>query len=107
MPKPTRHIFVCRNFRDPATGKNSCEARGAEKVFEEFKRLRAEAGIVNETKLTKVKCFGKCDHGPNAVVYPDNIWYCGLKPEDVREIVEKHLLNDRPVARKFLDDDLI
>jgi len=107
LPKPTRHIFVCRNFRDPETGKPSCEARGAAGIFEAFKKLIAEAGIAQETKLTKVQCFGKCKYGPNAVIYPDNIWYSGLTSEDVKDIVNEHLINNRPVAGKFLSDDLI
>ena len=107
MPKPKRHIFVCRNYRDAKTGKHSCEARGAKEIFEEFRNLRKEAGITEDTKLSKVQCFGKCDHGPNVVIYPDNVWYCGLKAEDVKEIVKEHLLNDRPVVGKCLDDDLI
>lgn len=107
MPKPRKHIFVCRNYRDDKTEEHSCEARGAADVFNEFKRLRAEAGIAQETKLTKVKCFGKCKYGPNVVIYPDNTWYCGLKAEDVQEIVEEHLLSDRPVKSKLLPDQLI
>lgn len=107
VPKPMRHIFVCRNFRDASTRKHSCEAKGASEIYEAFRRLRAEAGLTAETKLTKVKCFGKCEYGPNAVIYPDNVWYCGLEADDVREIVEEHLLKGRPVRRKFLPDDLI
>lgn len=107
MPKPKRHIFVCRNYRDASAKKPSCEARGAADIFKAFKELCAQAGISEETRLTKVWCFGKCEHGPNAVVYPDNVWYCGLKVDDVKNIVESHLLNDRPVKEKQLDDDLI
>ncbi|MEE9553660.1 MAG: (2Fe-2S) ferredoxin domain-containing protein [candidate division Zixibacteria bacterium] len=107
MPKPKRHIFVCRNYRDADSGKHSCEARGAAEIFEAFKNLRKEAGIAEETKLTKVQCFGKCMHGPNVVIYPDNVWYCGLKAVDIKEIAEEHLINNRPVTGKCMPDDLI
>jgi hypothetical protein len=33
------------------------------------------------------------------VVYPDGIWYSGLTPEDVPEIVSEHFQHHRPVAR--------
>jgi len=32
-------------------------------------------------------CFGACHDGPNVVVYPDKIWYAGVKPEHVPAIV--------------------
>jgi len=107
MAKPDKHVFVCRNLRPEGSVKPSCERRGAAEVFEMFKKARAEAGISKTTKLTKVQCFGKCEHGPNAVVYPDGVWYCGLTEDDAAEIVREHLLNGRPVKRKMLDDDLI
>lgn len=32
-------------------------------------------------------CFGACHEGPNVVIYPDKVWYAGVKPEYVPEIV--------------------
>jgi len=107
MPKPKKHIFVCRNLREPDAKKPCCEARGAEEIFDMFKKLRSEMGITDEVKLTKVKCFGKCEFGPNVVVYPDNIWYSGVASSDVEEIIREHIINNRPVARLFLADDKI
>jgi (2Fe-2S) ferredoxin len=33
------------------------------------------------------------------VVYPDAVWYAGVAPTDVGEIVDEHVVNGRPVAR--------
>ncbi len=33
------------------------------------------------------------------VVYPEGIWYRYVDQSDVDEIIEEHLLNDRPVER--------
>ena len=33
------------------------------------------------------------------VIYPDNIWYNGVKVEDVDEIFERSVLNDEVVER--------
>jgi (2Fe-2S) ferredoxin len=38
-------------------------------------------------------------HGPNMIVYPAGIWYSGVRPEDVAEIVESHFQKDIPVER--------
>jgi NADH-quinone oxidoreductase subunit F len=37
--------------------------------------------------------------GPVAVVYPDGVFYQGIKPEDADELVQEHLLKGRPLAR--------
>jgi (2Fe-2S) ferredoxin len=42
-------------------------------------------------------CLDQCERGVTVVVYPEQVWYGGVKPEDVPEIVESHLiLPDRP-----------
>jgi (2Fe-2S) ferredoxin len=33
------------------------------------------------------------------VVYPEQVWYGGVKVSDVAEIVDKHLIGDVPVDR--------
>jgi hypothetical protein len=33
------------------------------------------------------------------VVYPEGIWYSGVQPEDVREIVKSHFQEGNPVER--------
>ncbi len=33
------------------------------------------------------------------VVYPDAVWYWGVEPGDVEEIVREHLVAGRPVER--------
>ena len=32
-------------------------------------------------------------------MYPEGVWYGGVKPEDVAEILDEHLVNGRPVER--------
>ena len=41
------------------------------------------------------------------VIYPDNIWYCGVKLTDLPEIVDSHLFGDQPVARLMIDEKKI
>jgi (2Fe-2S) ferredoxin len=41
---------------------------------------------------TACGCLGPCFDGPNAVVYPDGVWYGGLDESDADAIVE-HLIN--------------
>ena len=49
--------------------------------------------------MTPCGCLGPCFDGPMMVVYPDAVWYGGGHPDDVPEIVEKHVLGGQPVER--------
>jgi (2Fe-2S) ferredoxin len=37
------------------------------------------------------------------VVYPESVWYAHVQPSDVKEIVESHLIGDKPVQRLLYD----
>jgi (2Fe-2S) ferredoxin len=39
------------------------------------------------------------------VVYPEAVWYVGLTPADVPEIVESHMRDGVPVERLVRRDD--
>ena len=49
--------------------------------------------------ITKSGCHGFCEMGPLVRIEPAGILYCGVKLEDVEEIVEETLLNDREIER--------
>jgi len=47
---------------------------------------------VTDVMVTSCGCLGPCFDGPNAVVYPDGVWYGDLAAADAHAIVE-HLVN--------------
>lgn len=49
--------------------------------------------------VTYSGCLGPCDGGVNVVVFPESVLYSRVKPEDVPEIFEKHLLGGEVVKR--------
>ena len=55
--------------------------------------------------MTPRGCLGPCFEGPTVVVYPEAVWYVGVTPADVPEIVESHLAGGIPVARLVRPDD--
>src|SRR5205814_5223769 len=100
-----RHVFVC-------TGK-SCSARDSAEVLSAFERELKARGILfgKEAKgknpkgsvvLTECASVGFCAIGAAVMVYPDGIWYAQVRPSDVPEIVEKHIVNGRVVERLAL-----
>jgi len=56
---------------------------------------------VGEGKIgvSESRCLGRCEHGPVAVVYPDNIWYQYIDKEDIDEIIAEHLVGGKVVKR--------
>jgi (2Fe-2S) ferredoxin len=60
--------------------------------------LRHASGVL----VTPCGCLGPCFDGPNAVVYPDGVWYGELTVEDADAIV-KHLVDGVIYVAKRLD----
>ncbi len=52
--------------------------------------------------VTPCGCLGPCFDGPNAVVYPDGIWYGGLTVDDADAIAD-HLIDGIIYEAKRLD----
>jgi len=50
-------------------------------------------------QITACGSIGLCEHAPNMLVYPAGVWYSGVTPEDVPEIVTSHFENGTPVER--------
>ena len=49
--------------------------------------------------VVETGCHGFCEHGPLVIVYPEGTFYCSVKPEEVKTIVEEHLYKGRIVQR--------
>jgi (2Fe-2S) ferredoxin len=93
------HVFVCENRRDPSDPRGCCAARGGEAVRDALKAELARRGLKGVVRANGAGCLDACAHGAAMVVYPEGIWYGGVKPEDVPEIVERHLVGGEPVER--------
>jgi len=91
------HVFVCDQQKPE--GVACCAARGAGQILEALRREVNARGLEDEVHVTTCGSLGLCEHGPNLVVYPEGIWYSGVTPADVTEIVRSHFQQDTPVER--------
>src|ERR1019366_5795591 len=66
-------------------------------VLETLRREVVARGLEDEVQVTTCGSLGLCEHGPNLVVYPEGIWYSGVTPADVPEIVRSHFQQGTPV----------
>jgi len=93
------HVFVCENRRDPSDPRGCCAARGGEAVREALKAELKRRGLKGTVRANAAGCLDACATGPSMVVYPEGVWYGRVTPEDVPEIVDRHLLRGEPVER--------
>ncbi len=85
------HVLIC--------GGTGCTSSGSVKIQEAFETHLTANGINEEVKIVQTGCFGLCALGPVVIIYPEGTFYSQVTPEDVKEIVEEHLLKGRIVER--------
>ena len=93
------HVFVCTNDRPEGHPRGSCKAKGSEEVLRAFKAELLQQGLIDTVRAQKAGCLDQCEKGCAVVIYPDEVWYGGVQPSDVKEIVEEHLKKHKPVDR--------
>ena len=92
------HILIC-------TG-TGCTASGAKDVLAKFEVELKAKKLRDEVSLVETGCHGFCEGGPLVIIYPEGTFYTRVKPEDVAEIVEEHILKGRIVSRLLFKEPL-
>ena len=97
-------MLVCLNLRPPGNPKGSCAEKGSEEIFDRLKARVKEQGLADRVIVNRTNCLMHCSHGVTVAVYPENVWYGGVRLEDIDEILESHLRGGRPVERLLMPD---
>jgi (2Fe-2S) ferredoxin len=91
-----RHLFICTNGR--SAGKPACGPRGGDALVAAVQH-ELLAHKATDVLVTPCGCLGPCFDGPNAVVYPDGVWYAELEVGDAGPLAE-HLRNGTLLVAK-------
>src|SRR4051812_37370323 len=83
----SKYVLVCQN--------EDCKQRGSGELLE---KLSDKLKSASDVEVKSYMCFGGCQAGPNIVLYPQKVWYAGVKREDVEEIAA-HASGGEPVER--------
>lgn len=102
MLKPKHHIFVCTSSRMTGQAKGFCQTKSGVEIVSRFMEEIDERGLGGDVFVSNTGCFGICEQGPIVVVYPGNVWYGAVTPDDVEEIMESHIEGGEVVARLAL-----
>lgn len=76
-----------------------CHALGCEAVTEAFSKEFSAKGLTEQVDIRRTGCHGFCEKGPIVVIFPLEICYLKVSPEDVPEIVSQTLLEQKVVER--------
>ena len=79
-------------------------ASGAKPILSAFLKEIEEHELTNVT-VTQVGCMGECAYEPMAEIIDTNgqsYVYCGVTIPMVKEIIEKHIINNEPQTRYLL-----
>mgnify|MGYP001102832933 CR=1 FL=1 len=95
---PYRWIAVCMG-----TGCTSCASA---EIHQALAAEIQQRGLTERIEVRRTGCFGFCAQGPIVVVHPDETFYTHVNLEDVKEIVEEHLLAGRKVERLLYHDPI-
>ncbi len=76
-----------------------CSSSRSLKIIEAFQQELQRQGMDEHTRVVRTGCFGRCARGPIVMFYPAGVCYTKVTPEDVSEIVERHIVRGELVER--------
>ncbi|MCF7966546.1 (2Fe-2S) ferredoxin domain-containing protein [Methylobacter sp. Wu8] len=106
MPRPEKHVFVCTQNRPQGHPRGSCASSGCADIMDAFMNEIQARNLFEKIALTNTGCMGPCMMGPSVLVYPDAVMYGRLKKDDVKTIIEQHLLGGEPVAELMVPAEI-
>jgi len=101
----TKHVLMCTNQK--VAGKQCCANSGGEEFFSHMKTRLLELDMHGPGKIrvSKSGCLGRCSSGPCIVIYPEGIWYTYETVEDIDQIVDKYLVDGKPVEQLLINQE--
>ena len=80
-------------------GGPGCQAVRCQDVAAEVKKELAGNGLGEKVRLRVTGCHGFCEQGPVMLIGPEKVFYCHVKPADVKEILDNAVNGSKVVER--------
>jgi NADH-quinone oxidoreductase subunit F len=81
-----------------------CFNRDNGRVIAAFEKEIDKKGLEGKVDLRATGCHGYCEKGPVVVIYPEEICYVEVKPEDIPEIVSQTVIGKKVIDRLLYAD---
>ena len=88
-------------------GGTGCMSSQSKKLLDNLNKEIEKNGLSDKVKASITGCFGFCEKGPIVKVFPEDVFYIGVKPEDAAEIVKSHLIDGYKVERLLYEEPTI
>jgi NADH:ubiquinone oxidoreductase subunit F (NADH-binding)/(2Fe-2S) ferredoxin/NAD-dependent dihydropyrimidine dehydrogenase PreA subunit len=96
MSEYKMHMMVC--------GGTGCRASKSDTIVEKMKKELEYRNLDQDVQVVITGCFGFCEKGPIVKMLPDNTFYTEVKPENVTEIIDEHIIKGRKVEKLLYKD---
>ncbi|MFC2070552.1 NADH-ubiquinone oxidoreductase-F iron-sulfur binding region domain-containing protein [Chloroflexota bacterium] len=85
-------------------GGTGCHNLGNQSVITAFKEEIGKQALETKADIRETGCPGFCEKGPIVVIYPEEICYIEVAPEDVPEIVSQTVIEKKVIDRLVYTD---
>ncbi|NVM44691.1 MAG: SLBB domain-containing protein [Candidatus Lokiarchaeota archaeon] len=76
-----------------------CQAYGCNEIAAKFHQILEEQKLTDKVDIKRTGCHGFCERGPIVVIYPEELCYLQVKPEDILEIISKTIKKGEIIKR--------
>ena len=77
-----------------------CHAYGSERVNAAFEEEIKKQGLEGKIDMRRTGCHGFCERGTLVVIYPEEICYTHVQPEDAAEVIQS--VKEKKVVERLL-----
>ncbi|MFZ2071156.1 MAG: NADH-quinone oxidoreductase subunit NuoF [Halobacteriota archaeon] len=102
-----RKIVGLRDLKKPyitLCSGTACHASGSDNVAAAIEEELKKQGLVDKVGVRRTGCHGFCERGPIIIIYPEEICYLNVTPEDVSEIISKTIKQKEIIDRLLYAD---
>ena len=93
-----KRVLICQNV--------TCKRQNSDEVLAAFEKNIHNAASDDPTKsledsieIVASGCLGHCGNGPMVLCLPGPVWYAGIQPAQVEDIVNQHLRQRKPITK--------
>ncbi|GAA0180715.1 NADH-quinone oxidoreductase subunit NuoF [Clostridium sediminicola] len=77
----------------------------SKKLSKVFKQQLRQLKLENEVEVLDISCIGLCESAPIVIIYPEGTVYGHVTTKDVRELIEEHIIKEKPLQRLLYKND--